>query len=201
MPPGPGPLPEIRIRYLRPPDRITVYRQHLLHDDGRVKITLARNLSWPSPLRIGGEVALEEGSDAVWFTFPGAWHDIGRFHRADGRLTGIYANVITPCIFQPGGDWETTDLFLDLWIPAAWIPGEGSSPVTPSLLDEEELAVAEAAGAVSPGLAIQARREAARLLEAAAAGLWPPPVVREWTRARALQEEARARGSGTVLRE
>ncbi|CAN5639566.1 hypothetical protein BH23GEM11_BH23GEM11_20500 [soil metagenome] len=181
--------PEIRIHYVRPPHRRTVYRQHLVHDDGRVKITLARNLPFDPPLQILGQVALERGSDAVWFTFPGAWHDIGRFHRADGSLAGIYANIITPCIFQPGGDWETTDLFLDLWIPArpthASPPGSAPHP-TPFLLDAEELDAAEAAGHLPPRLAQAARAEARDLVQRAAAGSWPPPIVDVWTRERAL---------------
>ncbi len=174
----PAPVPEVRIRYLRPPDRVTVYRQHLVHDDNRVKVTLARNLPFDPPLRIDGAVALEAGSDAVWFTFPGAWHDIGRFHRADGTFTGIYANVIVPCTFAPGEDWETTDLFLDLWIPAG---GGGIF-----LLDADELARAEADGYLPPRLARRARAEGVALRTAAEAGRFPPPVVEAWTRDRAL---------------
>jgi len=186
---GPGAAPEIRIHYLRPPDHHTVYRQHLVHEDGRVKVTLARNLPFEPPLRIREEVALEQGSDAVWFTFPGAWHDIGRFHRADGTFTGIYANIITPCVFQPGGDWETTDLFLDLWIPARSLasPDTGSAQDPgPFLLDAEELDEAESSGHLPPRLVQAARAEARDLLRRAAAGRWPPPIVHAWTRERAL---------------
>ena len=143
-----------------------------------MKVTLARNLPFDSPLRIGNEIALERGSDAIWFTFPGAWHDIGRFHRADGTFTGIYANIITPCVFQPGGYWETTDLFLDLWIPA-----NGRPAVT---LDEEELEHALAAGHVDPVLGRRARKEALDLRTRSQAERWPPPVVEVWTRERAL---------------
>ncbi len=194
--------PEIRIHYLRPPEQVTVYRQRLVHDDGRVKVTLARDLPFDPPLRIEGKVALERGSDAVWFTFPGAWHDIGRFHRADGSLTGIYANLITPCVFQPGGDWETTDLFLDLWIPARdrdrdrdrardATEGAGAADAGPAfapiLLDEPEFEAAVDAGHLSPRHADRAREEVRRIRELAAAGRWPPPVVGAWTRDRALR--------------
>jgi predicted RNA-binding protein associated with RNAse of E/G family len=146
-----------------------------------------------TPLRIGGRIALERGSDAVWFTFPESWHDIGRFHRADGTLTGIYANVLTPCLFEPGSspeageEWHTTDLFLDLGIPVeggVWVGHEGRNAV---LLDLEELEDAEARGWVTPKLAERARMEGARLLQGARRGAWPPPVVREWTRERAVR--------------
>lgn len=182
---------EIRIHYRRPngsldpADRERVYVQDLIHDDGRVMVTHARSLAMADPLLIGGAVALESGSDAVWFTFPGAWHDIGRFHRADGSFTGIYANILTPCVFAPG-DWHTTDLFLDLWIPASrsyqtGVPQSGDPHLTPDLLDEEELDEAERAGWLDPELASRAREEARRLIDEAEAGRWPPPVVYEWT--------------------
>ena len=80
------------------------------------------------------EVALERGSDAVWFTFPGLWHDIGRFHRSDGTFTGIYANILTPPLIQPDGVWHTTDLFLDLWQKpgVSWLSWTGTSWRKPS---------------------------------------------------------------------
>ena len=168
----------IHIHYLRPPEEMRIYRQHLIHDDGRVKVTLARDLLFDPPLCILDRIAMESGSDAVWFTFPGAWHDIGRFHRADGTFTGTYANILTPCVFQPGGDWETTDLFLDLWIPA-----EGGPAV---ILDEEELEEALEADQLDSALGQRAREEIRRLQVGLEEGVWPPPVVEEWTRERAL---------------
>jgi predicted RNA-binding protein associated with RNAse of E/G family len=170
------PLP-IRIHYHRPPDRVTIYSQTLIFDDGRVKVSFAQGLELPEPVRAEGEIILEEGSDAIWFTFPGAWHDIGLFHRTDGSFTGVYANVITPCVFQPGGEWETSDLFLDLWIPS----GSDRPPV---LLDEEELAAAESSGALSRATTERARNEANRLLRAASRGQWPPRLLGRWDRAR-----------------
>ena len=173
-----SPFPRVHIHYLRPPNHVTVYRQHLIHDDGRVKVTFARDLRLPKPVRVGGEVVLESGSDVIWFTYPGRWHDVGRFHRADGQFTGIYANVLTPCVFQPGHDWETTDLFLDLWLPAAGGPIQ--------ILDEDELQTAEEAGALSRRLAEQARGEVTRLLGLWEEGAWPPPDVHTWTRDQVL---------------
>jgi predicted RNA-binding protein associated with RNAse of E/G family len=197
-------FPTVHIHYRRPPDRLTVYRQALIHEDAHVKITLARNLALAAPVYAGGsegaggsesaggnggaggnvpeggrpEPILEPGSDVVWFTYPGAWHDVGRFYRADGRFTGLYANMLTPCVFQPGHDWETTDLFLDVWLPASGGP--------PRLLDQEELAAAEAAGLLRARWAERARSEADRLMAAWEAGVWPAPEVHQWTRERAL---------------
>ena len=179
--PPPGD-PDVRIHYHRPPDATQVFVQRLVHDGPGVKITFAEGIDLDAPMRIDGEVVLERGSDVVWFTFPGAWHDIGRFHRRDGTLTGIYANILTPCVFGPGGEWHTTDLFLDLWIPAR--AGGGEAEAVPELLDAEELADAVRRGWISPAAGERARREAERLLEGARAGVWPPPAVGEWTRER-----------------
>ena len=128
------PSQEIHIYYHRPPDRTDRFIQRLIHDDPWVKITFAQGLTLARPLEIGGEVALEEGADAVWFTFPGAWHDIGTFHRADGSFAGTYANILTPCIFEDARIWRTTDLFLDIWV-------DPSGAVL--TLDEDELEEAD----------------------------------------------------------
>jgi uncharacterized protein len=172
-------VPQVAIHYLRPPDRLTVYRQALVHEHESVRVTLARNVELERPLEANGRIILEPGADAVWFTFPGAWHDIGRFHLRDGTFTGLYANVITPCVIGPGHEWHTTDLFLDIWLPA------GDAP--PVLLDGDELSRAEGRGHLTPERAARARREAASILHSIEGGTWPPPIVHEWTLARAGQ--------------
>ena len=113
----------------------------------------------------------------VWFTFPGKWHDVGRFHRADGRFTGLYANILTP-VEMDGNRWSTTDLCLDLWMGA-----DGKA----TLLDEEELREARVNGWVDEDTAARAEREGERLLAEALEGTWPPSVVREWTLERARE--------------
>lgn len=171
----------VRIDYLRPPHRKEVFIQKLLLDTEEVKITLAENVPFDPPIRIRGEVALEAGSDAVWFTFPGCWHDIGLFHRADDSFTGIYANILTPPVIGPGGNWETTDLFLDVWIDlqgTLWV------------LDEDQLQEAEEARWVSGELADRARKEVEWIRREHGAGRWPPAVVGEWNLARARQSSS-----------
>lgn len=160
----------VLIHYTRPPDRVEHFDQRvaLWRDD--VVVTVAEEMELASAMRIGGKVVLEDGATVVWFTFPGAWHDIGRFHRADGTFTGLYANIITPVEIKEA-EWHTTDLFLDLWWP------EGGEPV---ILDKDELDGAVSAGLVSPETADRAREEAERILRAAREGAWPPPVVSEW---------------------
>lgn len=161
----------VRIRYRRPPNGLQVFEQHLVHDGDDVKVTLAENLPYEPPMRIEGELVLELGSDVVWFTFPGLWHDVGRFHRADGTFTGLYVNILTPPVLD-GHEWDTTDLFLDLWIS----PGGRAM-----LLDEEELDEAVGREWVDSETAARAREEAHRLLQAIADGAWPPAAVHEWT--------------------
>jgi predicted RNA-binding protein associated with RNAse of E/G family len=108
---------------------------------------------------------------------PGARHDIGRFHRADGTFTGLYANLLTPVEGLEGADWTTTDLFLDVWLPAN---GSGAR-----VLDEDELDDAVSRGWLDAATAAEATAEAVRLLADARAGAWPPDWAYEWTLARA----------------
>jgi uncharacterized protein len=170
------PHPLVQIHYRRPPDREEIFTQRLVWDSPDVKITLAEDVSFDPPIQILGEVALEMGSAAVWFTFPGRWHDIGRFHRADGAFTGIYANILTPPVIRPGNNWETTDLFLDLWVD---LRGQLS------VLDEDQFRVAVSRRWITPGEAEMAWREVERIRREHEAGQWPPPVVEEWTLERA----------------
>jgi predicted RNA-binding protein associated with RNAse of E/G family len=145
------------------------FTQRLVRRTDECVITLLESAPIAKELRIDGALALEPGAPVVWFTFPGAWHDIGRFHDRHGRFTGWYANILTPVAGLETNDWSTTDLCLDIWLPP------GGRPV---LLDEDELAAAEAAGAVSAALAERARAEAERIMTAAQ---WPPRIASEWT--------------------
>lgn len=162
----------VRIRYRRPPDRLQRFEQALVHDAGDVVVTYLAHAELKKPVMAGGRVVLEPGAPVVWFTYRGeVWHDVGRFHRADGTFTGLYANVLTP-VRMDGAEWETTDLFLDVWMDA-----DGSVEI----LDRDEFDAAVQAGWVDADTAARALAEAERLAAAARAGAWPPPHVREWT--------------------
>jgi len=181
----------VHIHYLRPPGRRETFPQRLLLDGPDVKVTLARSLHFDPPVRIHGQVVLETGSDAVWFTFPGAWHDIGRFHRADGTFTGVYANILTPPILEDRESWETTDLFLDVWVdPAGDL----------SILDEDQFREAELAEWISAFQARKAREELGWVVAEHRAGRWPPPVVERWTLERALQSVSPSRSQAAQSR-
>jgi predicted RNA-binding protein associated with RNAse of E/G family len=170
--------PTVRIHYKRPPNRIQIFEQTLVHDGSDVKVTLARSMPYEPPMRIEGQVVLELGSDVVWFTFPDQWHDVGRFHRADGTFTGLYANILTPPVLE-GTDWATTDLFLDVWVSPS---GEVM------LLDEDELDEALGREWVDAETAARAREEARRLVDGALLKSWPPPEVHAWSLNRCLEE-------------
>ncbi len=163
---------EVRIHYRRIPDREQIFEQRVVdvEPDGTV-VTLSDAAPLKNPVRAGGRVILDPGAPAVWFTFPGVWHDIGRFHLADGTFTGCYANILTPPSMEPGV-WHTTDLFLDVWLPV-----EGSVV----LLDEEEFEEARTRGLLDAATARRARAEAERLMRAAEEGSWPPDTVSRWT--------------------
>jgi predicted RNA-binding protein associated with RNAse of E/G family len=166
----------VRLVYHRPPDRTDVFEQELVAVEGGCHITLLENAQIRQPMRIGDRVVLENGAPIVWFTFEGAWHDIGRFHNASGEFTGYYANAIVPVTFHDAHSWECTDLFLDVWL------GPDGVAV---LLDEDELEAATRDGTIDEATADRARVEAAQIMAAAAAGVWPPLITRTWTIERA----------------
>lgn len=169
----------VEIRYRRLPGREQRFVQRVVDESAERVVTLLDAAELARPVRVHGEPVLEAGSPVVWFTYPGRWYDIGRFHLADGTFTGFYANILTP-VRMDGDRWETTDLCLDVWIP-----GEAAAEPAPELLDEDELTEAERCGWVAPETARRARTEATALVERARAGTWPPAVAREWTLARA----------------
>jgi len=174
----------VRIHYRRLPGHERIFDQRVVLERADVIVTLSQPLELDRPMvSEHGELMLENGSLALWFTFPGEWHDIGLFHRVDGRFTGLYANILTPPEME-AAVWHTTDLFLDLWRPEG---GEFR------VLDEDELAEALKQGHITEDTAARARSEADRLLALARTGAWPPPVVAEWTLARALEVVSRLR--------
>lgn len=169
----------VRIHYRRPPDRLQVFDQAVVDDDGRCVVTFLPSAQLKKPVMAGRHVVLEPGAPVVWFTYRGdVWHDVGRFHLADGTFTGLYANVLTPVVMN-GTDWDTTDLFLDVWMGA-----DGGVEI----LDRDEFDAAVDAGWVDADTAARALAEAERLAADARAGAWPPAEVRAWTleRARAV---------------
>ena len=145
----------VAIHYHRPGRGTEIYRQRVLAREEDAIVTLQRRTPLAAPMQVDGATILEPGSPVIWFTFPGRWHDIGLFALADGTPTGAYVNILTPVEFIGPDAWRTTDLFLDIWIPHG---GQAR------LLDEDELAAAEAAGLIAGEVAERAREEAGRLL-------------------------------------
>lgn len=169
--------PRIAIHYRRLPDSLRIYDQRLVHEEEDVIVTLAQPIEAEVAMHQDGRIILEQGSLALWFTFPHVWHDIGRFHRADGTFTGLYANILTPPVMD-GPIWHTTDLFLDVWQTPA---GEAL------LLDEDEFEEAKDRGLMDEATASRAWQEGQDILSAADRGEWPPRCVTEWTLKRALE--------------
>ena len=165
----------VEIHYRRLDGTVQLFRQIVVAETADYVVTFLSAAALKRPVRAGGRVVLEPGAPVVWVTYPGRWHDVGRFHLADGTFTGFYANVLTPVVME-GGRWETTDLALDVWLGA-----DGAVEV----LDRDELADALRSGRIDPAMAERAEEEAGMIEERARHGDWPPPEVLEWTLERA----------------
>jgi uncharacterized protein len=161
----------VKIHYHRPPDRDAIYENELVHAHDDVVVTFMRATPLSKPLVVNGRVVFEQDAPAVWFTFPDAEYDVGRFHTADGVFTGIYANILTPVEFISPTEWRTTDLFVDVWADT-----DGSIHI----LDEDELADAVMRGWIDEATAARAKVVAHRLAEEFLQGTWPPRVVYDW---------------------
>lgn len=164
-------MSEVSIHYRRLPDRTEVFRQRLVEDAGDYVVTYLPHADIAKPLEVGGRAVLEPRAPVVWFTYPGRWYDIGRFHLENGDFTGFYANVLTP-VEMDGPVWHTTDLCLDLWMGA-----DGTIEV----LDERDFAEAVEAGWIDVSAATAARETVETLALLAGQGGWPPEHALEWT--------------------
>lgn len=161
-------VPSIRYEYRRPGKPTTSYDEWVVLDRPDSKVLLQDTFAGP-PFRVGDAVVLEPGAPIVWFVFPETWHDIGRFHLADGTFTGWYTNLTTP-IQLGAAVWSAGDLFLDLWTPAA-----GASV----WLDEDEFAAACQARLIDAATRRRVLNERALIELQLAGGHWPPPIARD----------------------
>ena len=130
------------------------FRQELLEDGPRWKITLQVLDADFEPVRIDDATTLRPGSLLMWFLRPGQPFEIGAFYHARGTFQGYYINLIWPPRLQ-SSPWVIEDLYLDVWLPA------GGGGV---LLDEDELEAAVARDELSAADADAVRRIGAALL-------------------------------------
>lgn len=169
----------IRYEYKRLGRGVTVYREWLVLDRPDVKVLLLDAYEG-AEVRHAGRVLLDAGAPIVWFVFPETWHDVGRFHRADGTFTGWYTNVATP-VEMRDDTWTASDLFLDHWLPAE---GHGV------WLDEDDFRDAARSGRLDAATRRRVLNERALIELALARGAWPPPIARDidLAQARALRD-------------
>lgn len=158
----------IQFEYHRPGQGVTVYEERLALDRPDVKVLLQDDYPGPD-VEVRGVRVLDSGAPMIWFVFPDAWHDIGRFHLADGTFTGWYTNLCKPVQFD-GNTWIGHDLFLDLWQSA-----EGKAV----WLDEDEFQTAIETGLVDSALKKQILNQRTLLEMQLQLDAWPPPIAKD----------------------
>jgi predicted RNA-binding protein associated with RNAse of E/G family len=158
----------IHFEYHRPGIGTTVYEELLVLDRPDVKVLLQENYSG-TDVDVGTSRVLDSGASIIWFVFPEAWHDIGRFHLSDGTFTGWYTNLCKP-IQIDGDNWIGNDLFLDLW---QFVDG------TPVWLDEDEFEDAVKSGLVDKALEKQVLNQRTLIDLQVSQLAWPPPVAKD----------------------
>ena len=130
------------------------FRQELLADGPRWKITLQILDGSLKPVRIDETTTLRPGSLLMWFLRPGQPFEIGAFYHDRGTFQGYYINLIRPPQLD-SPPWIIEDLYLDVWLPES---GGGV------FLDEEELDAAVDRAELSVAEADEIRALGAKLL-------------------------------------
>jgi predicted RNA-binding protein associated with RNAse of E/G family len=158
----------IHFEYHRPTVGTSVYNEWLVLDRPDVKVLLQDAYSGPS-VNVQGSRVLDSDASIVWFVFPDAWHDIGRFHLSDGTFTGWYTNLCKPVQFD-GDTWIGHDLFLDLW---QFTVGD------PVWLDEDEFDEAVKRGIIDKTLRRQVLNQRVLIDMQVNQDAWPPPIAKD----------------------
>jgi len=158
----------IHYAYHRPGRPTAVYDQLLVLDRPDVKVLFQESYAGPD-LAAVGSVIHESGAPIIWFVFPEKWHDVGRFHRADGAFTGWYTNLTKPVEIR-GDRWSATDLYLDLWTPAAG---------TSVWLDKDDLEQATRRKAIDRATRQRIDNERVLIELRLRLGAWPPQITRD----------------------
>jgi predicted RNA-binding protein associated with RNAse of E/G family len=159
-------------KFVRPPDRQSVYHADLLSADDR--LIVLRAVAQPSkPLILDGEEVLATGHTAIWTLYKGEGFDVGRMYRPDGTWTGYFINIHER-VYWEGSDPHTlqpmVDLFLDLWITRDYRCVE---------LDQDEFEAAVVAGYLDRAQQVFARTTVAELIASTQLGVFPPTEARE----------------------
>jgi predicted RNA-binding protein associated with RNAse of E/G family len=169
----------IRLEYHRSGKGVATYDEWLVLERPDTKVLLLDSFPGPDVV-LRAQVVLATGAPVIWFVFPETWRDVGRFHDAQGALTGWYTNFRAP-LRMDGDRWISTDLVLDLWQPV-----EGAA----EWLDERELAEAARRGIMDRPTLQRLQNERTMVQLLVAQGAWPPPIARDidLAQARALKE-------------
>ncbi len=158
----------IQFEYHRPGIGTTIYNELLVLDRPDVKVLLQEDYSGPE-VTIKETKVLDANAPMIWFVFPDAWYDIGRFHLLDGTFTGWYTNLCKPVQFD-GNRWTGNDLFLDLW---------QNPDGNPTWLDEDEYDEAIRNGLIDSQLKKQVQNQRALIELQMSQQTWPPPIAKD----------------------
>jgi ribose-phosphate pyrophosphokinase len=165
-----GIMREISLIYKRFSHKISRIEQQLIFENSDMMITKHR-VKISTPFIINGDVVLDDGYWALWFTFWGKWHDIGKFYPPEEKFTGYYCDIITPMRRLSDSEIEITDLCLDLWI---------SPDGNYTILDEDEFDEAVRSNWIDNSLIQRAKSELATLIESVKLGEFPPDFVKSY---------------------
>jgi len=155
----------------KPPDKTIEIKTLVLCENTDVLIVKSKLINPSKNLIIGNKTVLEKGFSAIFFEFKRKYYGIAKIFNRNRELTGFYCNINTPIKRFENG-YQTTDLFLDLWVYP-----EGKQYI---ILDEDEFEESVKKNWIDEKLAQKASKTLTQIIDMVKNDEFPPKSVKEY---------------------
>jgi predicted RNA-binding protein associated with RNAse of E/G family len=151
------------------PNEVVRWRHWKLLQNDEALVSAFYDPDLPRPLMAGDEVIVEKCFSGISYNFWDQWYNVISVYDQAFEFKGYYSDILTP-IQKTWTLVTTTDLFLDMFMfpDGRWV-----------VVDEDEFETALEDGLMDEGIARNARAAIETISAMAAAGKWPPEIVKQ----------------------
>lgn len=157
--------------YIRLPDKIAELNTELLYENKDILIVKSKLINPSKDLILENKTVLRKGFDAIFFEFKREYYGIAKIYNRKKEFTGYYCNINTPVKRFENG-YQTTDLFLDLWVYP-----DGKQYI---ILDEDEFEDALKENWIDEKLTQKAKRSLEQIINIVKNDKFPPKFVKDY---------------------